>query len=183
MGTETLRIAEPDDAPAIAAIYAPIVERTTISFELTPPSVEEMRQRIQTKLKTHTWLVSLDESRKVDGYAYGSQLRDRPAYQWSVEVTLYVRADRQRKGVGKKLYGALLPALARKGFCEAFAGVALPNAGSIALHKSFGFEPVGVYRNVGYKQGTWCDVSWWQKSLRPRGQPRPLSNPGGDLSF
>lgn len=167
----SIRLARADDADAIAAIYAPVVERTTISFELVAPSAEEMRQRITTTLLTHPWLVSVDAAGRVDGYAYASKHRERMAYQWSVDTAVYIRADRRGCGVGSALYRALLPMLIAQGYCQAFAGIALPNEASVGLHERLGFERLGVYRNVGYKLGGWHDVGWWQKPLQAPREP------------
>lgn len=169
----TIRIAEPPDAEAVAAIYAPVVRDTAISFELEPPSVEEMRRRIAAALKALPWLVSLDEHGAVDGYVYASKHRERAAYQWSVDVTAYVREDARGQGVGKRLYTQLFDELIRLGYFQAFAGIALPNEASVALHESLGFEPLGIYRKVGFKHGAWRDVGWWQKQLQvPTAEPR-----------
>ncbi|MFL6695626.1 MAG: arsinothricin resistance N-acetyltransferase ArsN1 family B [Vitreoscilla sp.] len=174
----TIRTAEPADAEALSAIYAPIVRDTTISFELDPPSVAEMRSRIVTTMKALPWLVSVDGHGAVDGYVYASKHRERAAYQWSVDVTAYVREDARGQGVGKRLYVTLFDELVRLGYFQAFAGIALPNAASIALHESLDFEPLGVYRKVGFKHGSWRDVGWWQKELRP-----PNSRPSEPVSF
>jgi L-amino acid N-acyltransferase YncA len=163
-----IRTATPEDAAAIAAIYAPIVTATTISFELEPPTVDEMRSRIVATLERLPWLVGLDADGAVQGYVHASRHRDRAAYQWSVDVTAYVREDTRRQGVGKQLYGRLFDELAALGYFQAFAGIALPNAASVALHESVGFRPLGVYRDVGFKHGAWRDVGWWQKTLRER---------------
>jgi phosphinothricin acetyltransferase len=165
-GIPRIRIATSEDAAQIAAIYRPIVRRTTISFELEAPTVDEMRARIVKTLQRFPWLVSLDREGVVDGYVYASVFRDRPAYQWSVEVTAYVREDVRRSGVGRRLYGVLLEELRRLGYCQAFAGIALPNAASMGLHEAIGFTPIGVYRNVGFKFGQWRDVGWWQMALQ-----------------
>ncbi|MEP6502297.1 MAG: arsinothricin resistance N-acetyltransferase ArsN1 family B [Betaproteobacteria bacterium] len=170
----TLRIATPQDAAAIAAIYAPIVRDTTISFELEPPTAAEMRERIASTLKLLPWFVSLDQRGAVDGYAYAGKHRERLAYQWSVDVTAYVRADARGQGVGRRLYTQLIADLAGRGYFQAFAGIALPNDASVGLHEAMGFEPVGVYRNVGFKHGAWRDVGWWQRQLQePAAQPAP----------
>ena len=100
------------------------------------------------------------------GYAYGSSHRERAAYHWSVETSTYVREDWQRRGVGRALYANLLAALERRGFCNAYAGTTLPNAASVALHRAVGFEPIGVFKAVGRKFGTWHDVAWFQYKLR-----------------
>lgn len=169
-----LRIASPDDAEAIAAIYAPIVEDTIISFELEPPSVAEMRRRIDSTLDTFPWLVHLDAAGAVNGYVYASKHRERAAYQWAVDVTAYVRADSRGQGIGARLYRVLFDELAALGYFQACAGITQPNVASVALHESVGFKPIGLYRAVGYKLGSWHDVGWWQRELQPRATPAPL---------
>lgn len=177
-----IRVATPADADAITAIYAPMVLNTSISFELVPPSVDEMRNRIVETLKELPWLVCDDEQGAVAGYVYAGKHRERPAYQWSVDVTAYVREDCRGQGVGKRLYQTLFNELSALGYCQAFAGIALPNDASVALHESVGFRPIGVYRKVGFKLGAWHDVGWWQKQIREAAQPvspkafQPLSN-------
>jgi L-amino acid N-acyltransferase YncA len=174
-----VRVATLDDAAAVAAIYAPVVAETTISFEFVPPSAEEMRARIAATLERLPWLVSLDAGGRVDGYVYAGRHRERAAYQWAVDVSAYVREDARGTGVGKRLYGALFEALRKLGYCQAFAGIALPNAASVALHEAMGFAPLGVYRNVGFKFDRWHDVGWWQKELqRPDHPVAPARFPG-----
>lgn len=160
-----IRHADATDAVAVRAIYAPIVESTAISFEESPPSVAEMAQRVTDYGSSHAFLVA-ERAGRVIGYAYGSSHRARVAYRFSVEVTAYVAEDSRGVGVGKALYGELLPLLKTKGFHSAFAGVALPNPASIALHKSVGFDPLGVFRQVGFKFGQWHDVAWLQQVLK-----------------
>jgi len=176
-----VRLATPADAEAVAAIYAPVVRETAISFELEPPTADQMRTRIADTLATLPWLVSLDADGHVDGYAYAGRHRERAAYQWSVDVTAYVRADRRRRGVGGRLHAVLLGQLAQLGYCQAFAGIALPNEASVRLHESLGFAALGVYRRVGFKLGAWRDVGWWQKELQPPPAapraPLPLGHP------
>jgi L-amino acid N-acyltransferase YncA len=153
-----------NDAPSIQSIYAPIVSDTTISFEEVPPSTEEIAARIEKTLQSFPYLVA-ETSGQVIGFAYAGQHRARPAYRWSAEVTVYVAERARGHGVGRALYGALLPTLSEAGFHAAFAGIALPNAASTALHKSMGFDFVGVFREIGYKFGRWHDVAWWQRLL------------------
>ena len=162
--TVTLRTATASDAVAIQAIYAPIVETTAISFEDTAPTVEEMAGRIETFLKAYPYLVA-ERDGEILGYAYGSKHRDRPAYRLSCDVTIYVAEVARGQGVGRQLYTALLPALAERGYHAAFAGITLPNSGSIAVHEAVGFTKLGVYREVGFKFGQWQDVGWWQRVL------------------
>ena len=175
-----IRLATTGDAPAIHRIYAPIVRDTVISFELEPPSVEEIARRIEYTLRDFPWLVDEREG-EVAGYAYASRHRDRAAYQWSVDVSCYVDERFRGRGIGKRLYVALLKVLRRQGFQSALAGIALPNAGSVALHESVGFVPLGVYRDVGFKLGRWRDTGWWQCSLgEPPAEP-PAPTPFASL--
>jgi L-amino acid N-acyltransferase YncA len=173
-----IRHADPaGDAAACAAIYAPSVTDAVISFEERPPSSAEFEQRIDRLSRTHQWLVAEDNG-EVVGYAYCSPHRDRTAYQWAGEVSAYVAAGHQRRGLGRALYGALLPLLAGQGLYVACAGVTLPNPASVAMHEACGFVPVGVYRRIGFKFGAWHDVGWWQLQLRdpaelPTGPPGP----------
>ena len=169
-----IRIAQADDAAAVQAIYAPVVQNTPISFEVEPPGIDEMRQRIERTLTQFPWLVGLDDEGRVNGYVYASKHRDRLAYQWSVDVTAYVREDARGQRVGQRLYRALLPRLAALGYCQAFAGITQPNDASVALHESMGFTPVGLFHNAGFKLGRWHDVGWWECSLAiPMDDPAP----------
>lgn len=161
----TIRSADPADAAALLAIYRPFVETTAVSFETVVPTVEEFAARIAKALASWQWLVAEQEGQCI-GYAYGSSHRERPAYRWSAEVSAYVHASHRRRGVGRALYLRLLDDLADKGFCNAYAGATLPNEGSVALHRSVGFEPIGVFKAVGRKFGQWHDVAWFQRALR-----------------
>ena len=162
----SIRVATPDDAAAVQAIYAPIVRDTTISFETDPPTVAKMHRRIVATLAQYPWLVALDAGGRVAGYVYASRYAERPAYRWSTTVTAYVREDQRGRGVGRALYAALFDRLRSLGYCQAYAGITLPNAASVGLHEAVGFEPVGVFRNAGHKLGRWHDVGWWQLSLQ-----------------
>src|SRR5438874_7281345 len=169
-----IRLATSADAEAIAAIYRPIVAATAISFETVAPGPAEMERRIAATLEIAPWLVYEDEEGRVAGYAYGSRHRERAAYQWSVDASVYVGESSRRRGIGRALYDALFPLLRLQGFYAAHAGITLPNAASVALHESLGFRPVGIYPGVGYKLGGWHDVGWWQLELRDRaGEPSP----------
>ena len=152
---------------------------TTISFEWVPPSAAEFRARITKTLAKYPWLVAVDTSEQVAGYAYASGHRDPPSYQWSVTTSVYLRDDSRGQGLGKRLYAELFDELVSLGHYRAYAGIALPNEASVALHEGVGFEPIGVYKAVGYKFGAWRDVGWWQKSLRPLDTPRPVAAFGG----
>jgi L-amino acid N-acyltransferase YncA len=168
-----IRVAKASDAEAIAAIYLPIVRDTAISFETDPPDAAEMKRRIKTTLRDLPWLVSEDDE-GIAGYAYASHHRERAAYQWSVDVSIYVAPERRRKGVARSLYTPLLTILKNLGYFSAYAGIALPNAASVAFHRTMGFQPVGIFRNTGYKLGSWRDVGWWQRPLREYvSEPKP----------
>jgi L-amino acid N-acyltransferase YncA len=173
MLSPTIRLAVAADAAPIHAIYAPIVSATSISFELEPPSVDELRQRIANTIATLPWLVC-ERDTTILGYAYASPHRARAAYQWSVDVSAYVHGSARRMGVGRALYTSLFAILRQQGFYNAYAGIALPNPASVGLHEALGFMPVGVYRHVGYKLGAWHDVGWWQLALQScAGAPTP----------
>ncbi|HEV8395475.1 MAG TPA: arsinothricin resistance N-acetyltransferase ArsN1 family B [Vicinamibacterales bacterium] len=163
--TPRIRLADASDAEAMAAIYRPVVESTAISFETVAPDRDEMARRLADTLVSHPWLVC-DMGGRVAGYAYASKHRVRAAYQWSVDTSVYVDAAWRRSGVGRGLYRSLFAVLAAQRFFNAFAGIALPNEASVALHEAVGFEPLGVYRRVGFKLGAWHDVGWWQLALR-----------------
>jgi len=152
------------DAAAIAAIYSPSVTEGVASFELAPPTAEQMAERIRRAAQERPWLV-YEDAGSVLGYAYASAHNERPAYQWSVNVSVYVLAGCRRQGVGRALYRELFAELKGRGYYNAYAGITLPNGASVGLHESFGFVPVGVYRHAGFKLGCWWDVGWWQKSL------------------
>jgi L-amino acid N-acyltransferase YncA len=160
-----IRQATEADAAALLDIYRPFVEDTAVSFETVAPTVTEFAVRIAKAIAGWQWLVAERDNHCV-GYAYASMHRDRPAYRWSVEVSAYVHPDYWRQGIGRALYQRLLEQLAHKGFCNALAGITLPNEGSVALHRSLGFESIGVFRSVGHKFGRWHDVAWFQRLLR-----------------
>ncbi len=163
-----IRSATVDDAPAVQAIYAPIVTETVISFEDVPPSVDEMAARIAATLQSHPYLVAERDGRVV-GYAYAGSHRSRAAYRRSVDVSAYVADDARRTGIGGTLYRHLLADLQERGYHAAFAGIALPNAASVALYEAVGFRPVGIYREVGFKFDRWHDVGWWQRLIDDAG--------------
>lgn len=162
--TVQIRQASVADATDIRRIYAPIVSETAISFEEVPPTIEEMEKRIALTLPNYPYFVAIVDG-KVCGYVYASQHATRAAYRYSVNTAIYIAPEARRTGVGRTLYSSLLPELTRRGFHAAFAGIALPNLASVALHKSIGFEPLGIYREVGFKFGRWRDVGWWQRRL------------------
>ena len=163
-GLPLLRAATVDDAGAIAAVYAPYVRDTSISFEAVPPDLYEMAARILASPRL-PWLVATRDERLV-GYAYAVPHRLRAAYRWSVEVSVYLTPAEQGRGTARRLYEALLDELAALGYVTAYAGITQPNPASTRLHAGMGFSPAGVFRDVGFKDG-WHDVAWWQRALRP----------------
>ncbi|WP_331232467.1 arsinothricin resistance N-acetyltransferase ArsN1 family B [Natronorarus salvus] len=166
-------MANSDDCTPIRRIYGVYVRETPISFELEVPSESEVRGRIEGVLERDPWLVCEHEG-EVVGYAYATPFRGREAYQWSVESSVYVDDRYYRNGVARGLYESLFAILELQAYVGAFAGIALPNTASVGLHESMGFEPVGIYRNVGYKDGEWHDVGWWQRLIRsPPADPTP----------
>jgi L-amino acid N-acyltransferase YncA len=161
----TLRHADPArDGAACAAIYAPFVTETVVSFEERAPSAEEFAGRIERGSRTHPWLV-LEDAGRVVGYAYANAHHERAAYRWAADVAIYVDAVHRRRGAGRRLYTALLGLLRAQGLRVACAGITLPNDASVALHRAVGFEHVGTYRAIGWKAGAWHDVAWWQLRL------------------
>jgi phosphinothricin acetyltransferase len=168
-----IRAAVPADAEALAAVYAPYVTGTAVSFEENPPTPDEVRARMAGGLP---WLVAEDRGGLL-GFAYASPHRARAAYRWAVDVSVYLAPDARGRGLGTALYAVLLPLLADLGYASAHAGIALPNEPSVRLHERQGFVPVGVYRQVGFKLGRWHDVGWWQRALG-RQPAVPGSAPG-----
>ena len=170
-----IRAATPDDAAACRAVYAPFVRGTAVSFETSVPTVEEMATRIAGSSSSHAWLVAVTGD-DVVGYAYATRHRERAAYRWACDVSVYLAPSVRGQGLGRALYEALFARLTERGFVTALAGIALPNEASIGLHRAMGFETVGVYRAIGFKFGAWHDVCWLQRSLEsPPASPRELS--------
>ncbi len=163
-----IRLATADDAEQLLGIYRPFVENTAISFETRVPSVDDFAERIRSATDKWLWLLAESDGTP-KGYAYGSAHRPREAYKYSVETSAYVHESFHRQGVARLLYTELLVGLADKGFCNAYAGVTLPNEASVQFHNSMGFKSIGVFPQVGNKFGQWHDVAWLH---------RPLSNTG-----
>ncbi len=165
-----VRDATTADAAACAVLYAPYVTDTAVTFETEPPTAAQMAERIAAAQRRHAWLV-LEDDGAVVGYAYGGPYKERAAYRWSCEVSVYLERGRWRTGGGRALYEALFARLAERGFRTAVAGMTLPNPASEGLHRALGFEPVGVYRRIGWKHGAWHDVAWVQRTLASMDDP------------
>lgn len=172
-----IRHATPADGASCAEIYLPSVREGVASLEDVPPDADEMTSRIQRISQTHPWLVD-ERDGELAGYAYASRHHERSAYRWATDVTVYVAGRHHRQGVARGLYEHLFELLREQGFTVACAGIGLPNDASVGLHEGFGFEPVGVYRKVGWKLGEWRDVGWWQLELLPMGDERPAEPRG-----
>ncbi|HET9197406.1 MAG TPA: GNAT family N-acetyltransferase [Solirubrobacterales bacterium] len=173
MPETTIRDADPArDAGACAAIYAPHVEGSPVSFEERAPDAAEMAARIERYRASHAWLVA-ERDGQVVGYAYATAFNERPAYRWSASVSVYVAEEARGSGAGRALYEAIFERLRERGFRVACAGITLPNAASVGLHESLGFERAGLVRGIGWKHGAWRDVGWYRLELVPPGDGPP----------
>jgi L-amino acid N-acyltransferase YncA len=169
----SIRTADVNDAEVMLGIYRPFVLETAISFETETPSLEEFQKRITEISENFPWLV-LEQEGKLIAYAYASPFKSRCAYSWSVESTVYVHKDFQRKGLGKQLYLELIDRLKEQGVVNIIGGIALPNNASVGLHESLGFKQVAQFKDVGFKLGKWWDVGYWQLQLQKPNMPEPL---------
>jgi L-amino acid N-acyltransferase YncA len=165
-----IRIARDEDAAAIHAIYAPAIIAGVATFETELPGVEAMRERIRARLQHYPWLAWEDHG-EVLAYAYAGRFRERAAYDWIAETSIYVHADAQRRGIARRLYGALLDVMRLQGITEAVGVITLPGTVSVSLHESMGFTAAGVWRQSGYKLQQWWDVGVWQKALQAPTNP------------
>jgi L-amino acid N-acyltransferase YncA len=163
-----IRIAEASDATSVARIYKPYVEETSITFEEAAPTAADMEGRIAKVGASYPWLVAEDDG-EVLGYAYVSKYRERAAYRWSLETSIYVERESRGRGLGCALYGALIPLMRELGAATLYGVITLPNARSLALHARFGFEPLCTFASVGFKRGEWHDVGWMELRLRDPG--------------
>ena len=177
-GDDLIRLAVPEDAASIAALYAPYVTDSIVSFENFPPDAEEMRRRIESGGDHYPWLTAWDGDGRLAGFAYASGFRPRHAYRFTVETSVYLDPSAQGKGLGRKLYDRLLPLLEAQGFTQAIAAISLANDASVALHEKCGFVTAGIYRDVGFKLGGWRSVGLWQRALAPLSdspeEPKPF---------
>lgn len=169
-----IRIARADDAAAIHAIYAPSITHGTATFETVLPGVTAMAERIEKRLRDYPWLV-WEEHDRVLAYAYAGRFRERAAYDWIAETSIYVATDAQRRGIARALYATLLEVMRLQGIQQAVGVITLPGNASVSLHETLGFAPAGVWLRAGYKLDQWWDVGVWQKELaRPADPPAPV---------
>ena len=176
-----IRLATAHDADAFHAIYLPHVLEGVATFETVPPGVEAMRERVLARLEHYPWLV-WEEAGDVLAYAYASRFRERAAYDWIAETSIYVHPEAQRRGIARRLYGTLLEAMRLQGLTQAVGVITMPGATSVAFHESLGFAPAGVWRQCGWKLGQWWDVGVWQKELQPAANPPPAVTPFSALA-
>ena len=158
------------DAPDILQIYAPYIQNTVITFETEVPGIEQFTARIEAIKSKYPYLVC-EADGKMAGYAYAAKHSERAAYKYSVDVSIYVDPNYQHRGIGKALYFNLFEALKSYDYYTAYACITLPNEKSVCLHKTFGFHEVGIWHNVGYKNGSWLDVIWLEKPLKQYDTP------------
>jgi len=168
------------DAGQILEVYAPFCRDTFITFENEPPTEAEMKARVESKSSFYPWLVC--EGPAILGFARATEHRQRAAYQWATDVSIYVVAGQRGRGLGRALYTSLLALLKSQRFLRACAGIALPNPASVALHEAMGFRPVGVFPSIGYKLGSWRDVGWWQLMLGASDSDPPLPTSLGRIA-
>ena len=170
---KAIRTVKKSDAKDLLEIYTPYVTDSPISFEIEPPSAEEFQQRISTTLEVFPWLVYEVENQVV-GYAYAAPFKNRPAYNWSVESTVYIHKNFHRKGIGKELYQELFRSLREQGVVNVIAGITIPNETSIKMHEHLGFVNAARFKDAGFKLGRWWDVGYWQLQLQKPQTPMNL---------
>lgn len=170
----SIRLARESDASAIHAIYAPHVESGAATFENVAPGTDAMRERIRTRLAHYPWLV-WEDAGDVLAYAYAGRFRERAAYDWIAETSIYVHPDAQRRGIARRLYGVLLDAMRLQGLTQAMGVITLPGTASVALHEALDFTPAGVWRQAGWKLGQWWDVGVWQLTLQAMMSPSAVT--------
>ena len=171
MNNYKIRLITTNDTEAARNVYAPYVLNTAISFEYEVPTVDEFKKKIEKITSQYPWLVCECDG-EIAGYAYGSMHRDRTAYQWSPEVTVYLNEKYHRRGIARILYNALFEMLKMQGYYTAFAGVLVTNEKSVQFHRAMGFEDIGLFKNIGYKLGEWHTNLWLQYELQ-----KPVLNP------
>ncbi len=167
-----IRIARPEDAKRLLEIYAYYVENTAITFEYEVPTLEEFRNRIRHTLERYPYLVEENEAGRIIGYVYAGAFKERAAYGWAVETSIYVDSEERRSGSGRRLYEALEKALLLQGICNAEACIAAPRGedpflteGSITFHEHLGYRMVGRFEKCAYKFGRWYDMVWMERLI------------------
>ena len=175
-----VRLATPSDAASILSIYAPYIEHTSLTFETVTPSKKDFAERIRTYLDNWPWLVA-EHDGIIIGYAYASRYRERTAYQWCTEVSVYIDEAFQQRKTGYALYNCLFEILRQQGFRNIYAVINLPNEKSVSFHESMGFTWFATFEQVGYKLGKWKNVGWWRKTVNDFGSEPQAPVPFKDL--
>lgn len=166
MSTLNIRLAEPSDAAALLDIYRPYITDTLVTFELEVPTVEEFAERIRSISSRYPYIVA-EVDGETAGYAYAHAFRERAAYDWSAETSIYVSPKYQRSGIGTKLYKRLEELLVRQGITCAIACITYPNPASIVFHENVGYTMCGKIENCAFKLGEWCSIVFMEKQLCP----------------
>ena len=166
----TIRPATGSDAPAMLEIYAPYVTETAVTFEYGVPALAEFRERIGRISARYPWLAAVDGN-EITGYAYASPFKERAAYDWAVETTVYVKRERHGEGIGRILYEALEKALERQNIINLNACITYPNPESIRFHEKSGYRKVAHFSQCGYKLGRWYDMIWMEKTIGEHAVP------------
>lgn len=173
-----IRVATPSDAAKIRDIYAPFCESSAVTFEEEPPTEAEVVDRIESTLERYPWLVC-ERDGEIVGYAYAGPLRKRRAYEWVVELSVYVAESARRSSVGEALYESLFAILERQGVCDAYAVTTIPNPATVGFHERLGFDRLVDFPAMGYVEDDWYDIAWWRRSIaeKPADPDRPRSFP------
>ncbi|MCY1152766.1 MAG: GNAT family N-acetyltransferase [Sphaerochaetaceae bacterium] len=165
MDTKLIRLVREDDVREILDIYAPYVKNTSITFECTTPSLKDFNKKVSKVTSFYPFLVC-EVNNSVIGYAYADRIREREAYDWDVELSIYLNQNYSNLGIGKILYEALLDILKLQNIYNAYGVITLPNKASVKLHKKLGFKEIGVFHNTGFKFNKWYDVIWFEKTIQ-----------------
>ncbi len=162
---EYIRQATAEDSAEILKIYSRYITETAYTFEIEPPSLSDFTKRVAAIVDYHPYLLYVCDE-KIVGFAYACTHRERLAYRFDVDVSIYLDMDYKGFGIGTKLYNMMFNILKAQGFYNVFSAITVPNLPSEALHKKFGFSEIGIFNNTGYKFGSWHGVRWLQKVLR-----------------
>ena len=184
MSSTTIRLAREEEANEILAIYSPYIVNTSYTFETDVPTVQEFKVRIRNNLETYPWIVC-EMNNEIAGYAYAARHRERVAYQWCAESSIYIRDAYHHTGIAQALYSALLEILKKQGFMNVYAVINLPNERSVRFHEKAGFTWFANYEKVGFKLGQWKTVGWWKLQVNDYidDPPAPLKLPLIELGF
>lgn len=168
-----ISIINEDDIAGVLDIYTPYIVNTAVTFEYEVPEIETFKKRIKNYTSQYPWLVMKDGN-NIAGYAYASPYRERSAYQWVAECSIYINNQYKKKGVGTQLYTALLELLKAQGIHRLYALITIPNDASVLFHEKIGFKYFATFKNVGYKNSKWHDVGWWEITLHSTTTPSAL---------